>query len=90
VDPLLAFVIVLAIGIIAGIIAQRGLRASWLSRRLGGSTRSDVTSALVGIAGAFIGFHIAALVLVGGPIVLFLGAIVGAALVLWAWKTVRL
>jgi uncharacterized membrane protein YeaQ/YmgE (transglycosylase-associated protein family) len=50
-----------------------------------------VTSALGGIAGAFIGFHLAALIfLSGGIIILFIGAIVGAALVVWGWKTVRL
>jgi hypothetical protein len=30
---------------------------SWLAR-LGSTARNDVTAALVGIAGAFIGFHI--------------------------------
>ena len=49
-DPLVTFIIVLLIGIVAGVIAQRGLRASWLSRRLAGGIRSDVTGALVGIA----------------------------------------
>jgi uncharacterized membrane protein YeaQ/YmgE (transglycosylase-associated protein family) len=56
-----------------------------------GGARADVTSALVGIAGAFIGFHLTALIfLSGGMIVLFIGAIVGAALVVWGWKTIRL
>jgi uncharacterized membrane protein YeaQ/YmgE (transglycosylase-associated protein family) len=90
-DPLITFVIVLLIGIIAGVIGQRGMRSSWLSRLTVGGTRADITSALVGIAGAFIGFHIGAiLALSAGMIVLFIFAAVGAALVLWGWKTVRL
>ena len=60
--PTLTFIIVLLIGIIVGIAAQRMARASWLSRQIAGGRRADLTSALVGIAGAFIGFHIAALV----------------------------
>jgi uncharacterized membrane protein YeaQ/YmgE (transglycosylase-associated protein family) len=65
-------------------------RASWLSRQIAGG-RADLTSALVGIAGAFIGFHIAALVaLSAGMIVLFIAAIVGAVLVVWGWREIRL
>jgi uncharacterized membrane protein YeaQ/YmgE (transglycosylase-associated protein family) len=90
-DPLFTFIIVLLIGIVAGVIAQRGMRASWLSRRLAGGMRGEVTGALVGIAGAFIGFHLAALIFTSGEaIALFLGAIVGAVLVLWGWRTVKL
>lgn len=90
-DPFVTFILVVLIGIAAGVIGERGLPTSWLSRRLVGGTRADVTGALVGIAGAFIGFHLAALILLsGGLIVLLIGAIVGAALVVWGWKTVRL
>jgi len=90
-DPLIVFLVVLLIGIAAGVIAQRGVRASSLSSRFRGNLRGDVTSALVGVAGAFIGFHLAALIfLSGGTIVLLLGAIVGAGVVLWGWKTMRL
>ena len=53
--------------------------------------RADLTSALVGIAGAFIGFHIAAIVaLSAGMIVLFVAAAIGAVLVLWGWREIRL
>ncbi len=90
-DPLISFVLVILIGIVAGVIGERGLPTSWLSRQLVGGTRADVTGALVGIAGAFIGFHLAALIfLAGGMIVILIGAIAGAALVVWGWKTVRL
>jgi len=66
-------------------------RASWLSRQIAGGRRADLTSALVGIAGAFIGFHIAAIVaLSAGMIVLFAAAAIGAAVVLWGWREIRL
>jgi hypothetical protein len=50
------FLVILVIGIVAGLTFNRYAR-SWLTR-LGTTTRSDITAALVGIAGAFIGFHI--------------------------------
>lgn len=90
-NPTITFIIVILIGIVAGVIAQRGVRRSWLARRFVDGTRADITSALVGIAGAFIGFHLAALVILsGGEVALFLGAVIGAVLILLAWKTVRL
>lgn len=89
--PIVTFIIVLLIGTIAGVIAERGVRRSWLARRIGSGSRADITSALVGVAGAFIGFHVASLIgLSGGVIALFLGAVVGAVVILWGWKTVRL
>lgn len=33
-DPFLTFILVLLIGTAAGVIGQRGVRTSWLSRRL--------------------------------------------------------
>ncbi len=79
------FLIILIIGIVAGLAFNRYAR-SWLAR-LGASTRSDITSALVGIAGAFIGFHLAVILgLLPSPLMLYLAAIVGAVLVLWLWR----
>ena len=90
-DPTVTFILVLAIGIAAGIIAQRLARPSWLTRQIAGGRRADLTSALVGIAGAFIGFHLGALLLVAGGIgVLLLFAIIGAGLVLWGWREIKL
>jgi uncharacterized membrane protein YeaQ/YmgE (transglycosylase-associated protein family) len=44
----------------------------------------------VGIAGAFIGVQIAAIVaLSAGMIVLFVAAAIGAVLVLWGWREIR-
>jgi uncharacterized membrane protein YeaQ/YmgE (transglycosylase-associated protein family) len=88
-DPIVVFIIVLLIGIVAGVLSQRIARASWFSRQVAGR-RADVTSALVGIAGAFIGFHLGALIaLSAGMMLLFVFAVVGAVLVLWGWREIR-
>ena len=89
-DPFVSFIIVLLIGIAAGLIFDRFMGASWVTR-LAGAQRRMITSALVGIAGAFIGYHIFALlgVVISGSLGLFIGAIVFAALVLWVWRELR-
>jgi hypothetical protein len=82
---------VLLIGIVVGVAAQRMAPASWLSRQIAGGRRADLTSALVGIAGAFIGFHIGAIIaLSAGMIRLFIFAIIRAVLVLWGWREIKL
>ena len=86
--PAVTFLIVVLIGIAAGLIFDRFAGPGWLTRQIAGSTRSIATSALVGIAGAFVGFNIAALLGLLG-IAALIGAVVGAAVVLWAWRTVR-
>ena len=89
--PTFTFIIVLLIGIGVGIVAQGMARASWLSRKITGGRPADLTSALVGIAGSFIGFHVAALVVESaGTLVLFIAAIVGAVVVVWGWREIRL
>jgi uncharacterized membrane protein YeaQ/YmgE (transglycosylase-associated protein family) len=88
-DPLITFLIVVLIGIVAGLLAQRYFNSSWILKQLGGRRRT-VTSALVGIAGAFIGFHIGALLGLGNILLLFITAAIGAALVLWGWKELRI
>jgi uncharacterized membrane protein YeaQ/YmgE (transglycosylase-associated protein family) len=78
-------VIVLIIGIVAGLAFNRYAQ-DWLSRQF--TTRqSDITSALVGIAGAFIGYHLGVIFgLLPSPIMLYIMAIVGAFVVLWVWR----
>jgi uncharacterized membrane protein YeaQ/YmgE (transglycosylase-associated protein family) len=77
--------IILVIGIVAGLAFNRYAR-SWLAR-LGGTTRSDITAALVGIAGAFIGFHISVILgLLPSPLMHYVLAAIGAVLVLWFWR----
>ena len=79
------FLIVLIIGIVVGLAFNRYAR-SWLAR-LDTSTHSDVTSALVGIAGAFIGFHLGVILgLLPSPLMFYLTAVIGAVVVLWLWR----
>lgn len=79
------FLIVLIIGIVVGLAFNRYAR-SWLAR-LGTSTHSDITSALVGIAGAFIGFHLGVILgLLPSPLMFYLTAVIGAVVVLWLWR----
>jgi uncharacterized membrane protein YeaQ/YmgE (transglycosylase-associated protein family) len=78
-------IIVVIIGIAAGLLFNR-YGQTWLRRQFT-SSHSDVTSALVGIAGAFIGFHIGVLIgLLPSPLMLYIAAVIGALLVLWLWR----
>ena len=86
-DPVVTFLLVLAIGVIAGFLFDRLAGPSWLARQFSGSTRGIITSALVGIAGAFIGYQIAMLLALGGGLVTSaVAAALGAAVVLFAWR----
>jgi uncharacterized membrane protein YeaQ/YmgE (transglycosylase-associated protein family) len=91
-DPVVGFLIVVLIGIVAGFLAQRIWRTSWISEQIAGRHRGTVTSALVGIAGSFIGYHLGVLLKLAGngSIAPFVAAAIGAALVLWGWKAIRL
>ena len=74
-------VVVTLIGIIAGLAVTRYGRG-WF-----GTRASDLTAALVGIAGAFLGFHVGvAAGLTPVPVADYLLAIVGALVTLWAWR----
>ena len=78
--------IVVAIGIVAGLAFNR-YGQGWWARHIVGGTRSDMTSAFVGIAGSFIGFHLGVVLgLLPSPLVLYLAAAIGAVVVLWAWR----
>ena len=89
-DPLGAFLLVLVVGVVAGLLFDRLAGPSWLARQFSGSSRGIVTSALVGVAGAFVGYHIAILLALGGGLITSLiAAAAGAAAVLFAWRMVR-
>jgi uncharacterized membrane protein YeaQ/YmgE (transglycosylase-associated protein family) len=82
---LVNFLIVLIIGITAGLFFNR-YAGSWLTR-LGNTRRSDITASLVGIAGAFIGFHLGVILgLLPSPLMFYVTAAIGAVLVLWLWR----
>jgi uncharacterized membrane protein YeaQ/YmgE (transglycosylase-associated protein family) len=89
-DPVITFLLVLVIGVGAGVLFDRLAGPSWLARQFSGSTRGVVTSALVGVAGAFVGYHIAALLGLGGGIVTsVIAAALGAAVVPFAWRMAK-
>lgn len=90
-DPAVTFVLLLAIGIIAGIIFDRVAGPGWLTRQIAGSRRGLMTSSLIGIAGSFIGFHLATLLALStvGGFVPFIVAAIGAVLILWLWRMLR-
>ena len=89
--PLATFLILLLIGIAAAILFDRYVGSSWFSRQVSSGQRRLITSSLVGIAGSFIGFHLFALlgIIIAGELGLFIGAIVGAAAVLYFWRQMR-
>jgi uncharacterized membrane protein YeaQ/YmgE (transglycosylase-associated protein family) len=82
---LLNLIVILVIGIVVALAFNRYARG-WLAR-LGVTTRSDITAALVGIAGSFIGFHISVILgLLPSPLMHYILAAIGAAVVLWLWR----
>jgi uncharacterized membrane protein YeaQ/YmgE (transglycosylase-associated protein family) len=87
-SPAAVFVLLLIIGIAAGLLFDRVAGAGWLSRQIAGNNRMLVTSALIGIAGSFVGYQLALVVGVAGYGALLV-AVIGALAVLWGWRTVR-
>jgi len=89
-DPIVTFLLVLVIGIAAGILFDRLTGPSWLAHQFSGSTRGIITSALVGVAGAFVGYHIAVLLALGGGLITsIIAAAAGATLVLFVWRMAK-
>ena len=89
-DPALTFIVVLVIGIAAGLLFDRLAGPSWLARQFSGSNRAIITSALVGIAGALIGYHVAVLLALGsGLLMAIIAAALGAAAMLFVWRMAK-
>jgi uncharacterized membrane protein YeaQ/YmgE (transglycosylase-associated protein family) len=89
-DPAITFILVVAIGLAAGFLFDRLAGPSWLTRQFTGSTRGIITSALVGIAGALMGYQIAVLLALGGGLVTAaIAAALGAAVVLFGWRMAK-
>jgi hypothetical protein len=85
-SAIVTFLVVVVIGIVVGLAFNRYGR-SWLGRQVAGATGAgDVTYALVGIAGSFMGFHIAVILGLLPSILLFVAAALGAAVTLWLWR----
>jgi uncharacterized membrane protein YeaQ/YmgE (transglycosylase-associated protein family) len=88
-DPTVTFLLVLVIGTVIGVVVDRVASRGWLSRQLAGGSRNMVTSALVGIAGSFIGYHLVLLLRLGGGVPRLIGAAAGALAVVWLWRAMR-
>jgi uncharacterized membrane protein YeaQ/YmgE (transglycosylase-associated protein family) len=89
-DPAVILIVNLVVGALAGVAFDRLAGSSWLKRQFAGPAHGLVTSALIGIAGAFIGFHLIGLFGAGRTfLVLIASAAVGAVLVLWLWRMAR-
>ena len=86
--PIVTFLIVLAIGALAGLLLDRFAGPNWFKRQIAGAMPSMITSALVGVAGAFVGFHLAELLKLTAYATLA-GALVGTAVILFGWRSVR-
>lgn len=85
-NALLTFIVLIVIGIVVGLAFNRYGRG-WLGRQFTDVTGvGDVTYSLVGIAGSFMGFHIAVILGLLPTIMLYLAAILGAAVTLWFWR----
>jgi uncharacterized membrane protein YeaQ/YmgE (transglycosylase-associated protein family) len=87
-DPILHLLLLLIIGIVAGLIFDRFAGPGWLERQVKGP-RNYVTCALIGIAGAFIGYHVALLMPAASIYVGYVAAALGAFIVLFFWRPIR-
>lgn len=91
IDPALTFLLLLLIGIVAGLIFERTIRPGWFSRELANERRGMITCGLIGIAGSFIGYHLTLLLglLRTSALMPFIGAMLFAVLVLYLWRIMR-
>lgn len=65
-----------------------GIAAGFLATRIMGLNTDLATTIAIGIAGALIGgFAIRALLMVTGWMAGFVGAVLGAMVLIWLWKT---
>jgi len=88
ISPAVTLSLVLIIGTAIGLLMYRYAGSNWLSQ-LTGTRRGQLTSALVGIAGAFIGYHLATIIGAVGTAATLILAAVGAAVLVWVWRTVK-
>ncbi len=80
------FILLVLIGIIVGVFINRAGRG-WLGRQVAGMTGvGDVTYALIGIAGSFMGFHIGVILELLPTLLLYIAAIAGAFVTVILWR----
>lgn len=80
-------IMIIVIGVVVGLVMNR-YSGSWLGQKVALATGAgDITYALVGVAGSFIGFHLAVILgLLPTPLMLYLAAILGAVVTVWLWR----
>lgn len=84
--PLGTFLLLVIFGAGVGFAMNRYGR-TWLGRHFTGATGAgDITYALVGIAGSFMGYHIAGILGIGSELLAYILAVGGAALTVWLWR----
>ena len=67
-----------------------GIAAGFLATRIMGLNTDPLTTSAIGVAGALVGgFVLRTLVMVSGWMAGFVGAVLGAILLIWLWKTYR-
>ena len=88
-SPAVTFLLILVSGIAIGLLIHRYAGSNWLNQ-LTGTRRGQLTSALVGVAGSFLGYHLAILLGILGTPVSLVFAAVGAAVLVWGWRTIKL
>ena len=81
-NPVVSLILIILIGATIG----------WLYEKQTHSPHGYITNALVGLAGSYTGYHLAALVTLPNyvEVILLVAAVVGALVVLWAWRTFHL
>lgn len=87
-SPAVTFLLVIIVGIAVGLLLYRYAGSNWLNQ-LTGTRRGQLTSALVGVAGSFIGYHLAILLGAAGTTLSLLFAVVAAAALVWSWRTIK-
>lgn len=80
------FLLLVIFGAAVGFAMNRYGR-TWVGRQVTSATGvGDITYALVGIAGSFMGWQIAGILGIGSAFIGYLLAVGGAALTVWLWR----
>jgi uncharacterized membrane protein YeaQ/YmgE (transglycosylase-associated protein family) len=81
-NPVVTLILIIVIGAVIG----------WFYEKQTHSPHGYITSALVGVAGSYTGFHLAALLTLPNHVasLRLIAAAAGALIVLWAWRDFHL
>jgi uncharacterized membrane protein YeaQ/YmgE (transglycosylase-associated protein family) len=79
------FLLLVVFGVAVGLAMIR-YGHTWLGRQMATATAGDITYALVGIAGSFMGWHVAGILGIGSELLSYVLAVGGAVLTVWLWR----